>query len=214
MGTTQVTLEQIQSLCTYFSEYDGLVVYSYLDAGSANVFVQANFNFSKNIAYLRGNGGRQAALYIRWYIYRITHYNDIVFPFGIDPDTGDYGYIKAGADTVTPFKSGGGDIIIYLGSKTNRSSSALSISITQFPDYASMSTDNFIVGIIPGTYTGSGSYTTSNVYISTAVSLSYNASTGVVTANIRGYMHVGGSGNYPDFRLFLVPNGISNMSGL
>ena len=46
---------------------------------------------------------------ITWYghwLPIITHYNDIVFPFGIDPDTGDYGYYKAGADTVTPFKSG------------------------------------------------------------------------------------------------------------
>lgn len=31
--------------------------------------------------------------------------DDIPFKFGIDPTTGDYGYIKAGADTVTPFKS-------------------------------------------------------------------------------------------------------------
>jgi hypothetical protein len=65
VGTTQVTLDQIQSLCTYFSEYDGLVVYSYLDGGSGNTFAQANFNFSKNIVYLRGNNGRQAVLYIR-----------------------------------------------------------------------------------------------------------------------------------------------------
>ena len=40
-------------------------------------------------------------------------YNDIVFPFGIDPDTGDYGYIKAGADTVTPFKSGSLSDVAY-----------------------------------------------------------------------------------------------------
>ena len=38
--------------------------------------------------------------------------NDIVFPFGIDPDTGDYGYYKAGADTVTPFKSGGSTVYV------------------------------------------------------------------------------------------------------
>lgn len=28
---------------------------------------------------------------------------NIPFPFGIDPTTGEYGYKKAGADTVTPF---------------------------------------------------------------------------------------------------------------
>ena len=28
------------------------------------------------------------------------------FPLAIDPNTGDYGYIKVGADTVTPFKTG------------------------------------------------------------------------------------------------------------
>lgn len=31
---------------------------------------------------------------------------NIPFPFGIDATTGDYGYYKAGADTVTPFRSG------------------------------------------------------------------------------------------------------------
>lgn len=31
---------------------------------------------------------------------------NIPFPFGIDPDTGEYGYRKSGADTVTPFSSG------------------------------------------------------------------------------------------------------------
>ena len=30
---------------------------------------------------------------------------NIPFPFGIDPDTGEYGYRKAGADAVTPFKT-------------------------------------------------------------------------------------------------------------
>ena len=32
--------------------------------------------------------------------------------FGVD-DEGNYGYIKAGADTVTPFKTGGGPITLY-----------------------------------------------------------------------------------------------------
>ena len=36
--------------------------------------------------------------------YKLILYNDIVFPFGIDSD-GNYGYFKAGADTVTPFSS-------------------------------------------------------------------------------------------------------------
>ena len=35
-------------------------------------------------------------------------YNDIGFPFGID-SSGNYGYYKAGADTVTPFKVGSPD---------------------------------------------------------------------------------------------------------
>ena len=35
-----------------------------------------------------------------------TRYNDTPFAFGIDSNTGDYGYIKAGADTVTPFSNG------------------------------------------------------------------------------------------------------------
>ena len=37
---------------------------------------------------------------------------NIPFPFGIDSD-GNYGYRKDGADTVTPFKSGDGEIILY-----------------------------------------------------------------------------------------------------
>ena len=36
---------------------------------------------------------------------------NIPFPFGIDPNTGEYGYRKAGADAVTPFSSGGGVVI-------------------------------------------------------------------------------------------------------
>ena len=48
----------------------------------------------------------------------LSHYNDIVFPFGIDSD-GNYGYFKAGADTVTPFSSGSMTILLISESGWN-----------------------------------------------------------------------------------------------
>lgn len=107
--------------------------------------------------------------------------------FGID-ENGNYGYIKAGADTVTPFKSG--FQIIDLGEGT-------SFDIkTNYPkvDYTSLTVDNFITAASSivttnkkGTYVESGLSEAQYIYCdfpsspSFIPSINYDSETGILT---------------------------------
>ena len=68
------------------------------------------------------------------------------FRFGIDSN-GNYGYYKAGADTVTPFKTGGG--IEFVAHVESASKSGTTIDVSQYPD---ATVDNFILVPVPGGY--------------------------------------------------------------
>ena len=57
--------------------------------------------------------------------------------FGVDSD-GNYGYIKAGADTVTPFKSG-----IHMVKLTDVVSEG-SVNVSSYPGYQNFTVDNFV----------------------------------------------------------------------
>ena len=57
---------------------------------------------------------------------------NIPFPFGIDPNTGEYGYRKAGADAVIPFKSGGGTVILGSLVYASNAGSSASFNTSQY----------------------------------------------------------------------------------
>ena len=102
--------------------------------------------------------------------------------FGVD-ENGNYGYIKAGADSVTPFKT---TQLYNLGTGT-------SIDIkSKFPDiYTSLSINNFIVAynsITVSTYYYGGGTTVASGYSASTtknanlnITKSYNNSTGILT---------------------------------
>lgn len=56
---------------------------------------------------------------------------NIPFPFGIDSE-GNYGYRKAGADTVIPFKSGGGTVTLVSLVYTGLNGSSASFNTSQY----------------------------------------------------------------------------------
>lgn len=101
--------------------------------------------------------------------------------FGVD-SSGNYGYIKAGADSVTPFKKGATLI------KSNIDANGSTIDIKSLvSSYGSLSADNFM--IVPlsmkiyssiswgGVNSGDGSSTSSSI----SLLPTYNASTGILT---------------------------------
>jgi hypothetical protein len=135
---------------------------------------------------------RRVVYLLQFYIYilliEITIlYNDIVFPFGIDPDTGDYGYYKAGADTVTPFKTGA--TIVYLGRQTPGSNYNITINVSAtIPDYQSLTIDNFFIVLPYDTYkkartSNAGGNRDNTIGIFAASGRSYNSTTGIFAFN-------------------------------
>lgn len=68
----------------------------------------------------------------------------VPFSFGVD-DNGNYGYIKAGADTVTPFNQGAQAIFI---NKTDIQSTGLSLSLFKYKSQVYLSNMFFRLGII------------------------------------------------------------------
>ena len=91
--------------------------------------------------------------------------------FGVDSD-GNYGYIKAGADTVTPFKSG-----IHMVKLTDVVSSG-SVNVSSYPGYQNFTVDNFVFKNVKKM--GSSEYYSSQSY-------KYDSNTGIFT-----FQHGGG----------------------
>ena len=91
--------------------------------------------------------------------------------FGVDSD-GNYGYIKAGADTVTPFKSG-----IHMVKLTDVVSKG-SVNVSSYPGYQNFTVDNFVFKNV--TKAGSSKYSTTSSY-------KYYSNTGIFT-----FQHGGG----------------------
>ncbi len=101
--------------------------------------------------------------------------------FGQDAE-GNWGYIPSGADTVVPFKSSKVkiyDIKVDTDPATNVGGGTINIK-NDFPQYASMTADNFKIGI---TSNACGVNNGNNYHSYVRTSLSYNASTGVLTWN-------------------------------
>lgn len=134
--------------------------------------------------------------------------DNIPFRFGIDAD-GNYGYYKAGADSVTPFKTGGGGGTVgtlvreTVGTVSSSSTSTFDIS-TMFPsvDLTNVSEMNF--AIVPTTAISNsykqGSSTQYKVYVRATLNvpiptLSYNSSTHKLSANSPNASAVGAGAN-------------------
>ena len=95
-------------------------------------------------------------------------------------DEGNYGYIKAGADTVTPFKSGAKRVSIGTVSQNT------TIDVkTKSENWASLSNDNFSIGSVSCTLGGSiNTAICANGALPSAsatLSCNYNNSTGILT---------------------------------
>ena len=138
------------------------------------------------------------------YLLVLILYNDIVFPFGIDSD-GNYGYFKAGADTVTPFKSGGDTVIldslVYGGSAGSSASFNTSqydfennsyiivavakyTDMTSYPRWALGSISRGVTGPVVGPGYQAFSYSYNNGILKLTLATSFNSWIGLVSVNI------------------------------
>ena len=106
------------------------------------------------------------------------------FKFGIDAD-GNYGYIKAGADSVTPFSK---TSAIYLGTATNSGTFFLGDYGVKESKWSELTVNNFIVGS-GGWTVHSGWYYVegyNGVAAYSGVSKSYDPNTGILTVGAGG----------------------------
>lgn len=95
--------------------------------------------------------------------------------FGVDAD-GNYGYIKAGADTVTPFKSGGALHLIGIYNPLN----PVTFDLKKFSNWENLTNNDFLIGwgttqMVPVNGNTVGQYF--------ELSLNYNRTTGILTIN-------------------------------
>ena len=113
--------------------------------------------------------------------------------FGVDSD-GNYGYIKAGADTVTPFKSGDCSIQVFASNYNNNHSSIYGNDLGYISNgriYASCNVDvilslsntnnayAYVNGVEKfGTYSGSGYFGTGQISMNAGDYLTYGAPNG------------------------------------
>lgn len=121
---------------------------------------------------------------------------DIAFQFGVDSD-GNYGYIKAGADTVTPFKSGSefpNTVTFNLTSPQAQGSGG--ITVTQ-PLNLSIPTLGYSkADITVGGNTGNATIsnttgsTGENIDISKMEEIAFSSTTGNITANSNFYYQI------------------------
>lgn len=95
------------------------------------------------------------------------------FSFGIDEE-GNYGYIKEGADTVTPFKSNKRIEIFSGDSRSNHS-----VDLTSYSGYENFTLDNFCIGEC------ALKYNTSNLGDHYGIDIlnEYDKETGILTLN-------------------------------
>lgn len=105
---------------------------------------------------------------------------NLPFAFGIDAN-GNYGYYKAGADTVTPFNSAWISDVISLGNGTWISNFSLSIA-SLYPQYRSITKDN--IYLCP-TIISCPNQTASTLNAFFGIT-SYNPSTGVMAISSGG----------------------------
>ena len=117
--------------------------------------------------------------------------SNLPFALGID-DNGNYGYIKAGADTVTPFRSliNLGNVSGYCVPKTFDISKIAS-------NYKNLSANNFLLDASPMSNVERGgsesAYRSANFY---APKKSYNASTGALTVISGGFFYDSADSSY------------------
>lgn len=120
---------------------------------------------------------------VEWKRIAITDGTDI--QFGVD-ENGNYGYIKEGADTVTPFKQGAE--CIYIGTSTSVQRTE-TVNLSRYTDYKSLTVDNFIVDFQTdprsiNTSNGSTISPGTTLYASMSlgsVGMDYDESTGILT---------------------------------
>ena len=110
-------------------------------------------------------------------------------------ENGNYGYIKAGADSVTPFKNSS---CTYIGN-TVSSLSSNTFDATSIPNYKNLKNNNFVIEIV---FLYAGIFgATHNNYIPQK---SYDANTGILTVSpFYSSTSRSGDGGYCEYKILV-----------